>query len=132
VDSPPAYGDTLDPRDSIARIRRYVDDALEERADPASALRRHPMGGGGGGGGGGGSGLGSGGRSDGYSGGFDGAGSGDGGVGGSGGEARGPPRGRGKTSGFDCRVDMALCLLPPRRPQEPEAGALTRPLLSSM
>jgi hypothetical protein len=91
VDTPPAYGDTLDPRASVARIRRYVEDALEERADPAEALRRHVMGGGGGG-----------------------DGDGDGGdvV-----EARGPPRGRGKPSGFDCRVDLALCLLPPRRPQ---------------
>ena len=86
VDTPPAYGDTLDPRDAISRVRRYVDDALEERADPAEALRRHVIGGGGGGGGGG-------------------------------GEGRGPPRGRGKPtgSGFDCRVDVALCLLPPRR-----------------
>jgi hypothetical protein len=36
--APLRYGDTLDPRDGIARVRRYVDDALEERADPAVGL----------------------------------------------------------------------------------------------
>ena len=82
VDTPPAYGDTLDPRDAISRVGRYVNDALEERADPAEAQsarhrrqrrRRRRVG-----------------------------------------EGRGPPRGRGKPtgSGFDCRVDVALCLLP--------------------
>ena len=93
VDTPPAYGDTLDPRESIGRVVRYVEDALEERAAPEEAMRRHLMG-----------------------------------AAGEGSQGRGPLRGRDKPlgSGFDCRVDVALVLLPPRRPQEPEVELMRR------